>query len=104
MMWPFRLKLCARSYSSRMGMAFSRNRGSVGCCQLRYCQGLIWSAWSQRFTVEAEMFETMPRWITVRASSPADQRDSGLPESRAKVQARAVTRARIAEGKKAWPS
>ena len=46
----------------------------------------------------------MPRWMTARASSPADQRDSGLPESRGNVQARAVTRARTAEGKKARPT
>ena len=87
-----------------MGMALSRNRGSVGRCQLRYCQGLIWSAWSQRFTVEAEMLETMPRWITARASSGADQRESGLPESRGSVQAKAVTCARAAEGEKARPA
>jgi hypothetical protein len=61
MIWPFRLNSCARSYKSRMGMAFSRNRGSVACCQLRYCHGLIRSACSQRFTVEAEMCETIPR-------------------------------------------
>jgi hypothetical protein len=62
----------------------------VGCCQLRYCQGLIWSACSQRFTVAAEMFGVMPRWITARANSLADQRASGLPESRGNVQASAV--------------
>src|SRR5215472_2087105 len=104
MIWPWRLNPWARSYKSKMGMAFSRKRGSVGCCQLQYCHGLIWSAASQRFTVEAEMFATIPRWITARASSLADQRDSGLPESRGKVQARAVTRARTAEGKKARPA
>jgi len=49
------------------------------------------------------MLETMPRWITARANSAADQRDSGLPESRGSVQARAVTRARAAEGEKARP-
>src|SRR5512138_1024510 len=42
--------------------------------------------------------------MTTRASSPADQRDSGLPESRGNVQARAVTRARTAEGEKARPT
>src|SRR5262252_6062849 len=50
------------------------------------------------------MSETMPRWMTAPASSLADQRDSGLPESRGNVQASAVTRARTAEGKKARPA
>src|SRR6266542_3823047 len=50
------------------------------------------------------MLETMPRWITARASLAADQRESGLPEPRGSVQARAVTRARVAEGKKARPA
>src|SRR5215468_8641364 len=49
------------------------------------------------------MRETMPRCITADASSRADQRDSGLPESRGNVQASAVTRARTAEGEKARP-
>src|SRR5215471_4323988 len=49
------------------------------------------------------MRETIRRWITADASSLADHRDSGLPESRGNVQARAVTRARTAEGKKARP-
>src|SRR5215813_9198428 len=42
--------------------------------------------------------------MTARASSLADQRDSGLPESRGNVQASAVTRARTAEGEKARPA
>jgi hypothetical protein len=50
------------------------------------------------------MRETILRWITAEASSLADQRDSGLPESRGNVQARAVTRARTAEGEKARPT
>src|SRR5262247_2513649 len=104
MIWPWRLNPWARSYKSKMGMAFSRKRGSVWCCQLQYCHGSTRSAASQRFTVEAEMLETIPSWITARASSLADQRDSGLPESRGNVQARAVTRARTAEGKKARPA
>ena len=39
---------------------------------------------------------------TARTSSVTDHRESGLPESRGKVQANAVTCARTAEGKKAW--
>jgi hypothetical protein len=84
-----------------MGIARSRNRGSVGRCQLRYCQGLIRSALSQRLMVEAEMRRTMRRWMTVRASSAADQRESGRPESRGRVQARAVTCSLTLEGEKA---
>ena len=52
--------------------------------------------------VPAEMRRTMPRWITARASSGTDQRESGLPKSRGSVQANAVTCARTAEGEKAW--
>ena len=83
-------------------MARSRKRGSVGRCQLWYCHGLMRSALSQRWTVAPEMRRTMPRWTTARASSVADQRESGLPESRGSVQASAVTCARTAEGEKAW--
>src|SRR4029077_10364771 len=83
-------------------MARSRKRGSVGRCQLWYCQGLMRSAWSQRWMVAPEMRRTMPRWMTARASSETDHRESGLPESRGKVQANAVTCARTAEGKQAW--
>src|SRR5262249_44093271 len=59
---------------------------------------------NQRFTVDAEMRETIRRSITADASSLADQRDSGLPESRGNVQTRAVTRARTAEAEKARPT
>lgn len=52
--------------------------------------------------VAPEMRRTMPRRTTARASSVADQRESGLPESRGRVQASAVTCARTAEGEKAW--
>ena len=52
--------------------------------------------------VPAEMRRTMPRWMTARASSGTDQRESGLPKSRGSVQANAVTCARTAEGEKAW--
>jgi hypothetical protein len=64
---------------------------------------LIWSAWSQRLMVEAEMRAIIRRWRTARTSSAADQRERGLPRSRGRVQARAVTCARTEEGKKAWP-
>ena len=60
------------------------------------------SARSQRWTVAPEMRRTMPRWMTARTSSVTDHRESGLPDSRGKVQANAVTCARTAEGKKAW--
>jgi hypothetical protein len=84
-------------------MARSRKRGSVGRCQLRYCHGLMRSAWSQRWMVAAEMRPTMPRRATARASSAVDQRESGLPESRGSVQANAMTCTRTAEGKKRGP-
>ena len=53
--------------------------------------------------VAPEMRRTMPRRTTARASSVADQRESGLPESRGRVQASAVTCARTARGKKRGP-
>jgi hypothetical protein len=52
--------------------------------------------------VAPEMRRTMPRWTTARTSSVTDHRESGLPKSRGKVQANAVTCARTAEGEKAW--
>src|SRR5262249_47114542 len=52
--------------------------------------------------VAPEMRGTLPRWTIVRASSVTDQRESGLPEFRGRVQANAVTCARTAEGEKAW--
>ena len=82
-------------------MARSRKRGSVGRCQLWYGHGLMRSVWSQRQIVPGEMRRTMPRWTTARTSSVTDQRESGLPESRGRVQANAVTCARTAEGQKA---
>jgi hypothetical protein len=85
-------------------MARSRKRGSVGRCQLWYCHGLMRSARSQRWMVAPEMRRTMPRWTTARRSSVTDRRESGLPQSRGRVQANAVTCARTAEGKKAWTS
>ena len=74
----------------------------MGRCQLWYRHGLMRSAWSQRWMVAPEMRRTMPRRTTARASSEVDQRESGLPESRGRVQASAVTCARTAEGEKAW--
>ena len=56
----------------------------------------------RRWSVAREMRRTMPRRTTARASSVADQRESGLPECRGRVQASAVTCARTAEGEKAW--
>ena len=50
------------------------------------------------------MLRTIRRWMTARASSVADQRESGVPESRGSVQARALTCARTAEGEKARPA
>jgi hypothetical protein len=46
-----------------------------------YCQGLSASCLSQRRTVEAEIAPAMARATTSRASSGADQRDSGVPLS-----------------------
>lgn len=51
--------------------------------------------------VEAEIRRTMRRWMTVRASSAADQREGRLPESRSRVQARALTCTLTLEGGKA---
>src|SRR5579859_7833018 len=84
-----------------MGMAFSKNRGSVGFCQLRNCHGLMCSARNQRPTVEAEMREAMRLVFTRSASAWQDQRESGLPHALGRVQASAVIWARTAEGKKA---
>ena len=59
------------------------------------------SSRNQRVIVEAEMVGMM-RWaIADRTISAADQRESGRPDSRGNVQARAVIRALTVEGKKA---
>ena len=61
----------------------------------------MWSARNQRVIVEGAMAGTRRLAIAERTSSAADQRESGRPDSRGNVQARAVIRARTAEGKKA---
>jgi hypothetical protein len=71
-----------------------REAGSRGKIQERCCQGLIASADSQRQTVTSLIRSTIPRLTASRASSAADQRDSGTPCSAGSAQAIAITSAR----------
>jgi hypothetical protein len=74
--------------------ARSANRGSRGKIHERCCHGRIASSDSQRQTVTPLICSTIPRVIASRASSLADQRDSGTPCSAGSAHASAITSAR----------